>query len=62
MKAILPWTLLSALILSIVIAIKPLTISLLESYSSLVIDNNVTVSNLSFIDTELSLHVEDEKQ
>ena len=60
MKAILPWTLLSALILSITLAIKPLTISLIESYASLYIDNNVTVTSLSFVDTELSLHVENE--
>ena len=60
MKAIFPWTLLSALVLVIIVAIKPITISVIESYSSLIIDNNVTVTYLSFVDTEASLHVENE--
>jgi len=60
MKAIFPWSLFTALVLALIISIKPLTISILESYTSLVLENNVTVTSLSFVDTNLSLHVEGE--
>ena len=61
MRTIFPWTLLGALILSIILSIKPLSIYVIESYASLIIDNNVSVSSLNFIDTKLSLHVENKK-
>jgi len=60
MKAIFPWTLLSALVLVIIVAIKPITISLIESYTSLFLNNTIKVKSLSFLDTKLSLHVEDQ--
>ena len=60
MKAIFPWTLLSALIIFITLLIKPATIFLAESYTSLLLENNVTITSLNFYDTNVSLHIGNE--
>ena len=57
MKAIFPWTLLSTVIIFISILIKPATIFLAESYTSLLLENNVSITSLNFYDTNISLHV-----
>ena len=47
MKALFPWTLFTAVIIFIIAAIKPATIFIVESYGSLVLENNVTINLLA---------------
>jgi hypothetical protein len=57
MKILLPWTLLGALILLIVTYIKPLLISAIELYLSLLIGNDINITYLSLVESKASLHV-----